>query len=245
MHLSNKKICIIINAVTVMAICVSAYIVMTPTPQPQHKLSRAEFPIKGIDISAHNGHIDFRNVAEDSIDFVIMKATEGTDFCDASFNINYHAAKGAGLPVGAYHFFRFETPGAVQASHFINTIAGKEFDLPLAIDVERTGNNLDQSITRVKRELHDMVDAVRRAGYPVMIYVNKKDRARFIDGEFDDVPLWICSLSDAPVSPNWIYWQHSHKGHVKGISGPVDINTCNPKKMDGPTSIASFSVSPM
>lgn len=244
MKWSNRKICIIINAITVMAICVTTYIVMTrPTLTPHH-LSRAEYPIKGIDISAHNGHIDFGLVSSDTIDFVMIKATEGTDFCDANFNINYNGARAHNLPVGAYHFFRFETPGAVQASHFINTIAGKDFDLPLAIDVERSGNNLDQTITKVKRELHDMVDALHSAGYPVIIYVNKKDRLKFIDGEFDGVPLWICSLSDAPVVPDWLYWQHSHSGRVKGIDGPVDINTCNPKILKGPSPVIPFTVKP-
>ncbi len=128
MQLSNRKICIIINAITVMAICVTAYIVMTRPSYPSHHLSRAEFPIKGIDISAHNGHIDFGLVTTDTIDFVMIKATEGADFCDANFNINYNGARAHNLPVGAYHFFRFETPGAVQASHFINTIAGKDFE---------------------------------------------------------------------------------------------------------------------
>lgn len=244
MQLSNKKICIIINAITIMAICVTAYIAMTRPPHPTHHLNRAEFPIKGIDISAHNGRIDFGLLDSDTVDFVIMKATEGTDFCDAAFNINYHGAKAAGLLVSAYHFFRFETPGAEQAHHFINTIAGKEFDLPLAIDVERTGNNLDRSITKVKHELRTMVDILRKSGYPVMIYVNKKDRAKFIDAEFGDVPLWICSLSDAPEVPDWLYWQHSHRGRIKGINGPVDINTCNPKVLSGPSPVTSFIVSP-
>lgn len=244
MQLSNKKICIIINAITVMAICVTAYIVMTRPPHPRHHLSRAEFPVKGIDISAHNGRIDFGLVAADTVDFVIMKATEGTDFCDAAFNINYHGAREAGLAVGAYHFFRFETPGSEQAYHFINTIAGKDFDLPLAVDVERTGNRQDLSITKVKSELREMIDILRQAGYPVMIYVNKKDRARFIDAEFGDVPLWICSLSDAPEVPGWLYWQHSHRGCVKGISGAVDINTCNPKVLAAPSPVETFTVIP-
>lgn len=83
------------------------YIANTPAMEPDRNL----YPTRGIDISAHNGTIDFGKVKKAGYDFVIIKATEGTDFKDSMFSDNLRRAREAGLKVGAYHFFRFDTDG--------------------------------------------------------------------------------------------------------------------------------------
>lgn len=68
-------------------------------------IDKNRFPITGIDISSHNGDIDFDRLVRDSIDFVMIKATEGTTFKDSRFQSNYRQARDAGIKaVGAYHF---------------------------------------------------------------------------------------------------------------------------------------------
>lgn len=200
---------------------------LTRSPRLHLDVDRTTYPLKGIDISAHNGTIDFRQVAADTVTFVMLKATEGTDFCDANFSVNYAAAKEAGLLVGAYHFFRFNSPGAVQAMHFLKSVDGRPLDLPLAIDVEKWGNPVTYDTDSVKARLRDMLTTLRFHGYKPMIYTNKHGYDTFIKGDFADLPLWICSLSVPPTMTHWHLWQHSHRGTVKGISTIVDINTFN------------------
>lgn len=199
----------------------------TRTPKHHLDVNRDVYPVKGIDISAHNGTVDFRQVAADTVTFVILKATEGTDFCDANFSGNYEAAKEAGLLVGAYHFFRFNSSGSLQALHFLESIDGRPLDLPLAIDVEKWGNPASYDNDSVKARLRDMLAILRAHGYRPMIYTNKHGYDTFIKDSFADIPLWICSLSMPPSIPGWNLWQHSHRGEVRGVPTNVDLNTFN------------------
>ena len=85
-------------------------------------INRDKYPIVGIDVSAHNGDIDFQKVKDDGYSFVIIKASEGVSHHDSKFDINYDNARNAGLKVGAYHFFRKNTDGLNQAKNFLETI---------------------------------------------------------------------------------------------------------------------------
>ncbi|MDE6377369.1 MAG: hypothetical protein K2K72_01335, partial [Duncaniella sp.] len=82
----------------------------------------ADYETVGIDISAHNGEIDFNKVRDEGVKFVIVKATEGGTFKDRRFIENIRKAREAGLKVGAYHFFRFDTPGYIQGLNFVNSL---------------------------------------------------------------------------------------------------------------------------
>lgn len=192
--------------------------------QRHYDVDRSEFPVKGIDISGHNGSVDFAKAKADSIDFVYIKATEGIDFCDVMFARNCKGAKAAGLKVGAYHFFRFGTPGHLQAYHFLSTVGQYDLDLPLAIDVEDWYNDEGVDDSEVREQLRVMVDALASNGMRVMIYTNKEGYGRFVDSFFPDVDLWICSLGAKPPTGDWAVWQHSHCGKVSGIETPVDVD---------------------
>ena len=101
---------------------------------------RDAYPVRGIDVSNHQGLIDWRRVAADDVSFAIVKATEGGDWVDKSFARNIAAAKEAGLAVGAYHFFTFCRPGAEQAQNFIATVPSDPALLPPVVDIEFVGN---------------------------------------------------------------------------------------------------------
>lgn len=196
------------------------------------ELSKARYPISGLDLSAHNGYIDFTRLVQDSIDFVILKATEGTTFKDSKFNANYRNARKAGIPViGVYHFFRFDTDGEMQAINLINSIIGKTIDMPLVIDLEEWTNPRDIYTHEVLDRLNAMIRYIESNGYTVMFYTNKDGYQRFIREYFKDYPLWICSFSDPPLGladdNAWQLWQYSHKGWVSACNTPVDLNTFN------------------
>lgn len=204
----------------------AALLWLLPSPQrPQP--SREAYPVRGIDISAHNGNVDFKLVAEEGIEFVIMKATEGATFKDSRFGANHRAARDAGLKVGAYHFFRFDVDGSLQAMNLINSVNGRRLDLPVMIDIEEWTNPDDVSTPEILKRISGMVDHLQRSGYDVALYTNKDGHRRFIDNSFSDLPLWICSFTDPPSKKQWHLWQYNHRGHIDGIDGPVDLNVFN------------------
>lgn len=73
----------------------------------------------GIDVSHHQGQIDWRRVRQDGISFTYVKATEGGDWTDPRFEMNWRGAGEAGLRRGAYHFFTLCRAGEAQAKHFL------------------------------------------------------------------------------------------------------------------------------
>lgn len=188
---------------------------------------RDVYPVKGIDISAHNGNIDFAAVAADTVEFVYIKASEGENFRDSLFNRNYTGACRQGLRVGAYHYFRFDREGWRQGRNFLETVRNLRFDLPLAIDVEEWGNASSFDTQEVEVQLRDMVDYLQEYGRKVIIYTNRDGYNRFIRFRFDNLPVWISSFSPRPLDADWSLWQHSHTGKVRGIEGFTDLNTFN------------------
>lgn len=196
--------------------------------RPPHVcVDRLRYPVKGIDVSYHNGDIDFEAVADDSVRFVYIKATEGGKWQDSCFDRNFDAARAAGLRVGAYHFFRFDVSGLRQAYNFLDGLHGRRPDLPVVIDLEEWKNAPDVTTADVIDRLAVMVDRLRADGLRVMIYTNKSGYTRFLHSRFDDLEVWICSFTDPPTGGPWRLWQHSHQGRVRGIAGCVDLNTFN------------------
>lgn len=189
--------------------------------------SEKVYGVRGIDLSAHNGNIDFYAVKSDGIEFAVLKATEGASFKDARFAQNYRGAVKAGLKVGAYHFFRFDVSGAVQALNMLHSIDKRKLDLPLMIDVEEWTNPQDVATDDVLNQLEQMVDCLKQHGYRVMLYTNKAGHRRFLQDRFSDLPLWICSFTDPPTKGEWHLWQYDHHGSVAGVKGHVDMNVFN------------------
>ena len=65
----------------------------------------SQYPVRGIDVSHHQGKIEWNKVKQENIHFVYIKATEGGDFKDLEFKRNWNEASKVGLLKGAYHFF--------------------------------------------------------------------------------------------------------------------------------------------
>ena len=181
--------------------------------------------VYGIDVSHHQGPIDWEAVADDDIEFAIIKATEGGDWVDTRFAENWEGASDAGIEVGAYHFFRTCTDGALQAQNVLNTVPA-DSTLPIAIDVEG-GGRCGEGVTNedIRRELVELVEIVEAERGPVIFYV--------LEGfdEFEDVfagrERWVRSLGFAPSESEWFVWQQSNRAAIDGIEGSVDLNVMN------------------
>lgn len=220
----------VIVAVVAVAIAVVMGRRMMTSGDPHVDVDRTVYPVRGIDISGHNGPVDFDRLRRAGIEFVYIKASEGASWRDTLFEVNYRSALASGIAVGVYHFFRFNTEGWRQSVNILRAIDGRRLDLPVAIDVEEWGNPGEHPTDRVVENLRSMVDLLRQSGREVIIYTNKNGYYRFIRGHFfDDVALWICGFTDPPVRDRsrWTIWQHSHRGRVDGVRGNVDLNTFN------------------
>jgi len=198
-------------------------------------VDRYRYPIAGIDVSRHNGEIDFSQVRDDDYQFVFMKASEGKTYKDDAFNLNYERAREAGLKVGAYHFFRKNRTGKEQADNFLEALRGKTMDLPLVIDLEDDwGNGATISRETALKRVMEMINILTDKGYQVMIYTNFDGYQKYYKDMLGDHDLWLCSFTSPDLLPTMPhrFQQFSHEGKVNGVDGKVDLNVFRGSKRE-------------
>ena len=198
-------------------------------------VDRYRFPIAGIDVSKHNGDIDFKRVRDDDYQFVFIKASEGKTYRDDAFDRNYKGAREAGLLVGAYHFFRKNRTGKEQADNFLSAINGKKMDLPLVIDLEDDwGNGATISRQTAIERVMEMIGILNDKGYQVMIYTNLDGYEKYYKNMMVDCDLWLCSFTGPDLLPHLPHCiqQFSHEGSVDGVDGKVDLNVFRGSKRE-------------
>jgi len=118
---------------------IAAGVVFAPQIYVRLELAPLRYDVIGVDVSHHQGQIDWRALAGDGIAFAYIKATEGGNFRDTNFASNWAGAAGAGLVRGAYHFFTPCRTGIDQARNFIATVPRDPSALPPAVDAESMG----------------------------------------------------------------------------------------------------------
>jgi lysozyme len=183
--------------------------------------------IQGVDVSWHQGAIDWRTLAADDVAFAYIKATEGGDHVDERFAANWRDAGEAGLYRGAYHFFTLCQPGARQAANFIAVVPRAPGALPAALDLEhmgpcREGPTMPDVIAEARIFL-DRVEA--HYGVRPIIYTTREFHDAHL-GELTGERFWIRSIAAPPAfrQNDWVIWQHHNRGHKRGVSGPIDLN---------------------
>jgi GH25 family lysozyme M1 (1,4-beta-N-acetylmuramidase) len=200
----------------------------------------------GIDVSRHNGDIDWEAVAADGIDFAMLRIayrgySEGVIQEDDKFTQNIEGALAAGIPVGVYFYTQAVnvTEAREEAAYVVEKIQPYEITYPVVFDTEITEAGGDGDPPRQNAVsgtvLTDAADAfcqhIRDAGYTPMIYTNlrmaylKLDIRRLAGWDF-----WISEWRDEEHDPSFYYdyqmWQYASDGKVAGIDGDVDMNIC-------------------
>ena len=186
---------------------------------------RQRYPVRGIDVSHHQGKIDWQRVAADDVAFAIIKATEGGDHIDDAFATNLSEARASGLVVGAYHFFTFCRPGADQAKNFLAVVPRGEPMLPPVVDIE-FGGNCPRRLTpeALRAELDAFLAPVEaQFGKQAIIYLIGEAVDRY-ETVMPARERWVRSLVRHPGDEKWTYWQYHNRGRVDGIEGAVDLN---------------------
>ncbi|MEZ5972514.1 MAG: GH25 family lysozyme [Hyphomonadaceae bacterium] len=183
--------------------------------------------IQGVDVSWHQGAIDWRTLATDDVAFAYIKATEGADHVDPRFAFNWEQAGATPIYRGAYHFFTLCQPGARQASNFIAVVPRVEGALPPAVDLEHMGPCREgPTMTDVIGEARVFMDRLEaHYGVRPIIYTTREFHDAHLQ-ELQGERFWIRSLATAPNfrQNDWVIWQHYNRGHRRGVSGPVDLN---------------------
>lgn len=192
--------------------------------------------LKGIDISYHNGEIDFSKV-KSQVDFIIMRSGYGkktTDSKEVKFDIYYEEAKKNNIPIGTYWYSYANTPeeALVEAQTFLNKVKGKKFEYPVFYDVEEK-SILNQGKEIVSKIIKTFLEEVEKNGYLVGLYSSASYLENLVDDEIKDkyiiwVAQWGKNIDKPRYNGKWDIWQYSSKGHIDGVqSQNVDLDFSN------------------
>lgn len=219
-------------AAVVAVVAAASVLVWTGTVHPNNP-SPERYPVRGVDVSRYQGAIDWPTLAAQGIDFAFIKATEGSSFVDPRFAANLSGAKAAGLRVGAYHFFSYESPGATQADNVIRIVPADAELLPVAVDVEFYGDfwTHPAAVDDVRRELGDLLDRLAsHYGRRPILYTTGEAYNRYLAGAFPETDIWIRDVWLTPSLADgraWTFWQFSDRHRLDGYAGDEDFIDVN------------------
>jgi GH25 family lysozyme M1 (1,4-beta-N-acetylmuramidase) len=192
----------------------------------------------GIDISHHDGEIDFNAVKESGIDFVIIRVgyrgygAEGILREDKNYRQYIEAAHDAGLDVGVYIFSQaINTDEAREEAELVlNALEDYDIELPVVYDPESILNaNARTDYVSAEQFTENAVtfcQIMEDAGYQPMIYCNMLWEAFKLDlYQLSDYPIWYADYEEKPQTPYYFsFWQYSNTGKVPGVDGMVDLD---------------------
>lgn len=193
--------------------------------------------IQGIDVSSHQGNIDYQKVKEEGIGFVMVRvgyrqAVNGDLQEDTKAKENIQGAIAAGLDVGLYIYSQACTMQEVQEETDLILSFAKDYDItyPIVYDMElfeheqaRINALSNQQKTTFAKTF---LEAVEKAGYQPMIYANTTWLNEHIDYEkLSKYPLWYANYdTHQRLRADFWMWQYSQTGTLSGINGNVDLN---------------------
>lgn len=207
--------------------------------QIQKKNNLIQYPNAsvGIDVSEHQGDVDWKKVADAGIDFAMIRMgwrgyETGLLHEDETYLQNIEKAKEAGLKVGLYFFSQASTKEEAkeEAEYVLEHIKGYTIDYPIAYDWERISEESSRAKDISAEELTSCArvfcDTVKAAGYRPMIYGYKYlFYYRYDLDKLSDIDFWLSRPGDNPGSYYaFQMWQYDTKASIDGIEGTVDLD---------------------
>ncbi len=203
--------------------------------------------IQGVDLSKHNGTVDFAKMKKAGVKYVILRAgyrgwaDEGTLNKDSKFEEYIKAASKQGLSIGIYFYSQAITTSEAkaEADYTVNVIKNckKHINLPVAFDYEfaevekgrfdsawRKGTLDKTKCTSIAKAF---CKEIKAKGYQPMIYANKSFLSEVLDGKTlgKTYPIWLANYATKTTYDGSFYiWQFSSTGKIDGVSGNVDSN---------------------
>ena len=200
--------------------------------------------VRGIDVSMHQGNIDFEKVKNSGVKFVIIRCNNWNEITnqvekDPCFERNYKAAKAAGFDIGAYYYtWECSASGAARDAELcMSYLKGKKFEYPIYFDLEWS-----KAFAQGKATCDAMVRALcgrlEDNGYFAGLYISRIPLQTYISPDVaSSYSLWIAEYgTKCNYDGLFGMWQYSDKGRVSGINGDVDLDECY---VDYPTLIKS------
>lgn len=196
----------------------------------------------GIDVSDHQGDIDWQQVAEAGVDFAMIRIGyrgygkgTGNIVADSHARANYQGAKENGIRVGVYFFSQAISPVEVmeEARFVLDAIRDWEIDMAVVYDWEyvkdtaRTAHINAHQLTAYSRIF---CTVMKEKGYDTMVYFNRHQAARRLKlGELEEFPFWLAMYQQEMNYPYKVeMWQYTDSGKIPGIEGNVDLNILLP-----------------
>lgn len=201
-----------------------------------------EASIVGIDVSNHQGEIDWVRVAASGVEFAMIRVgyrgyESGVIHQDQSFLRNIQGAQAAGLDVGIYFFSQAVTPEEAvrEAAQTVAWLEGYDIQYPVVFDWERqnaeTSRTRETDGTTITDCAVAFCEMIQSAGYQPMVYGSPSKAYDVLELErLLEYPFWLAHYTTdwAPTSYRYHFaiWQYSSEGQVDGIAVPVDLNLC-------------------
>lgn len=189
--------------------------------------------IKGIDVSAWNGVIDWQKVANYGMGFAILRITEKGNKTDSTFERNYAGCITHNIPVGVYKYSYATNISEIkyEAEAVINVLKQRKLDYPVFLDIEdKCQENLSQDL--MIQMIDTFRDIIIRAGYQFGVYCGYSWYQNQLPEDAKKYDCWLAaypSQDDGTMQIRLkpaagIGWQYSSKATIPGISGKVDRN---------------------
>ena len=191
----------------------------------------------GIDVSSHQGDIDWEAVKAEGVEFVFVRAVyrgygTGKLVIDEKCLQNIEGAQAVGIDVGVYVFSQAISQAEVleEASTVIGLLDGYTLQLPIVFDVEKVADSSARTNALTVQERTDLtkafLEAVKNAGYQPMFYHNTEMGAMLLDlTQLTEYPKWFAGYNREFYWPyEYDIWQYSETGRVNGINGNVDLD---------------------
>lgn len=192
---------------------------------------------KGIDVSKHQGEIDWAKVAADGVEFAFIRVGNrgygsGAIVDDPQFEANVVGAITNGIRVGVYFFSQAitEEEAIEEARYVLEKVAPYKISCPIVLDVEKVSDS-EARMNKISKEQRTantlaFLKEVEVAGYKAMLYHNMEMATLKMDmTQLEDYDKWFAYYNKELYYPYaYSVWQYTDKGKVDGISGDVDMN---------------------
>lgn len=195
--------------------------------------TRSDKHIVGIDVSHHQGEIDWMKMRAAGVRFVYIKATEGVTYQDPAMQRHYIGAKRAGLKVGFYHYARPYNDPREEVKNLLATTRLFPHDLPYALDIETNEGKfgLDHITLFCKLWLSTIET---RTGETPIVYTYTHFAKSYLDKELGKWPVWIAHYKASKPGDNgiwdtWAAWQYTSDNDGLPYPGRLDVNVMEPE----------------
>ena len=192
----------------------------------------------GIDVSEHQGLIDWREVKRNGIEFAFIRVgargwAGGSLIFDNQFEANIEGAKSVGIKVGVYFFSQAinEEEAIEEADFVLAALNGRQLDYPVVYDLETvleiSGRANYLSSAQCSLNARAFCDRIEAAGYTVMLYGGIYDISRYDASLLAQYDIWFAEydVSQPRMVPfDFSIWQFTSNGVIAGINTYVDLN---------------------